>query len=104
MVPRVRVNEVLHVPGFVQVLLRLGYPGRDARQFVTPRRPVDDILSWVLARSGSPLAGWPAHAGAYPDRSHIPKVPEAAGHSTPARRVLRSATLNSRQDQSSLVG
>jgi hypothetical protein len=45
-VPRVRVNEVLHVPGFVQVLLRLGYPGADARPFVTPRRPVEDILSW----------------------------------------------------------
>jgi hypothetical protein len=47
MVPRVRVNEALHVPGFVQVLLRLGYPGADARQFVTPRRPADDVLSWV---------------------------------------------------------
>ena len=44
-VPRVRVNEVLHVPGFVQVLLRLGYPGPDARHFVTPRRPVEDILT-----------------------------------------------------------
>lgn len=47
MVPRVRVNEVLHVPGNVQVLLRLGYPGPQARQFVTPRRPVDEVLSWV---------------------------------------------------------
>ncbi|HEX4430045.1 MAG TPA: hypothetical protein VHZ96_12335 [Frankiaceae bacterium] len=45
-VPRVRVNEVLHVPGFVQVLLRLGYPGAAARPFLTPRRPVEDILSW----------------------------------------------------------
>ena len=44
-VPRVRVNEVLHVPGFVQVLLRLGYPGPEARHFVTPRRPVEDILT-----------------------------------------------------------
>ncbi len=46
MVPRVRVNEVLRVPGVVQVLLRLGYPGPYARQFITPRRPVDDILTW----------------------------------------------------------
>ncbi len=46
-VARVRVNEVLHVPGFVQVLLRLGYPGSDARPFITPRRPVDDVLSWM---------------------------------------------------------
>jgi hypothetical protein len=45
-VSRARMNEALHVPGFVQVLLRLGYPGPDARQFLTPRRPVDDILSW----------------------------------------------------------
>jgi hypothetical protein len=28
------------------VLLRLGYPGPDARPFITPRRPVDDVLSW----------------------------------------------------------
>ncbi len=46
-VARARVKEALHVPGTVQVLLRLGYPGRDARQFVTPRRPVDDILGWT---------------------------------------------------------
>ncbi len=45
-VSRGRVNEALHVPGFVQVLLRLGYPGSEARQFVTPRRPVEDILTW----------------------------------------------------------
>lgn len=47
LVPRVRVNEVLHVPGVVQVLLRLGYPGPDARHFLTPRRPVDDVLTWA---------------------------------------------------------
>ncbi len=50
MVPRVRVNDVLHVPGVVQVLLRLGYPGTEARQFITPRRPVDDVLSWVCSQ------------------------------------------------------
>jgi hypothetical protein len=46
-VSRVRVNDALHVPGVVQVLLRLGYPGPGARQFVTPRRLVDDVLSWA---------------------------------------------------------
>lgn len=46
-VPRVRVNEVLRVPGVVQVLLRIGYPGRDARPFLTPRRPVEEIVTWL---------------------------------------------------------
>jgi hypothetical protein len=46
-VSRVRVNDALHVPGVVQVLLRVGYPGPGARQFVTARRPVDEVLSWV---------------------------------------------------------
>jgi hypothetical protein len=46
-VSRVRVNDALHVPGIVQVLLRLGYPGPGARHFLTPRRPVDDVLGWA---------------------------------------------------------
>jgi nitroreductase len=46
-VSRGRLNEVLRVPGYSQVLLRLGYTGPEARRFVTPRRPVDELLSWI---------------------------------------------------------
>jgi hypothetical protein len=43
---RVRLGDALKVAGFVQILLRLGYSEVDAQSPMTPRRLVDDILTW----------------------------------------------------------
>jgi hypothetical protein len=43
---RVRLGDALRVPGSVQILLRLGYSEVDTQSPMTPRRPVEHILTW----------------------------------------------------------